>query len=81
MLTTQEIRKLQEKELIDEINRTSRDLMKAKLDLENGSSKESHKMINTRRYLARLKTIKKETEKSESQTAPAKKVTELAKAA
>lgn len=64
MLTTQEIRKLKEKELLDEINHTSRDLMKAKLDHQSGSSKESHKMINLRKYLARLKTIKNEPAES-----------------
>ena len=64
MLTNQEIRKLQEKELLDEINHTSRDLMKAKLDHVSGTSKESHKMINLRKYLARLKTIKNEPSES-----------------
>ena len=60
MLSNQELRQLGSSELLKEIAKSSRDLMKIKMDLENGYSKESSKATKLRRYIARMKTIERE---------------------
>lgn len=66
MLTKQEIRQLKDSELQEEIKKTSAELIKAKMEILNGYSKESHKAINMRRYLALLKTVETENRKADS---------------
>jgi len=61
MLSNQELRQLGETELVKEITKSSRELMKIKMDLENGYSKESDKAKKIRRYIARMETIKRES--------------------
>jgi ribosomal protein L29 len=62
MLTLQEIRQLTDRDLYEELEKASRDLLKFKMDLEGGYAKEIHKVRNLKRYIANLKTIQKENE-------------------
>ena len=86
MLTLQEIRQLSEKALTEEITSAENDLLKIQFDIRNGSSKESHKIRQLKKYVARLKTLQKELkvespiekkepteEKSEKKKSPAVK--------
>ena len=60
MLTTQEIRQLGNKEMMDELQKSRRELLKSQFDVRNGISKEVHAVKNLKRYIARLQTIAKE---------------------
>ena len=60
MLTTQEIRQLGNKELMDEMQKARRELLKSQFDMRMGTSKEVHTQKNFKRYIARLQTIAKE---------------------
>jgi ribosomal protein L29 len=62
MLTKQELRQLQGKELQEELAKTSRDLMKTKLEHASKTLKETHLLRGLRRYLSRMKTIVRENE-------------------
>ncbi|HLG25298.1 MAG TPA: 50S ribosomal protein L29 [Candidatus Gracilibacteria bacterium] len=62
MLKVQEIRQLGDKDLLQEIDKTSRDLFKLKMDLQGGHAKESHQAKMMRRYIATMKTVKRERE-------------------
>ncbi len=61
MLTLQEIRQLSVKALRDEIVTAQNDLLKVQFDVRTGSSKESHKVRQLKKYIAQLKTIEKES--------------------
>jgi ribosomal protein L29 len=63
MLTKQEIRQLNAKELAEEGKKTLRELMRTKMDFRNGSTKESHKLKALKIFYARIKTIEKENTK------------------
>lgn len=65
MLTIQEIRQLQGKDLMEELSKNIHDLMRMKMDIINGHSKETHQVKILKRYIARLKTIRKESEKKQ----------------
>ena len=60
MLTLQEIRQLTDQDLKEELTKTSRDLIKIKMDLEGGYAKEIHTARNLKRHIAHLETIKRE---------------------
>ena len=60
MLTLQELRQLTDKDLMDELTRASRDLLRLKMDLEGGYTKEIHNAKALKKYIARIKTIDKE---------------------
>lgn len=60
MLTKQEIRQLGNKEMMDELQKSRRELLKYQFDIRSGSSKESHMVTNLKRYIAQLQTIAKE---------------------
>jgi large subunit ribosomal protein L29 len=60
MLTLQEIRQLSDKNLREEITSAQNDLLKIQFEVRNGSSKESHKVRQLKKQIARLKTIEKE---------------------
>ena len=62
MLTLQEIRQLTDKDLMEELDKASRDLLRIKMDLEGGYAKEIHTARNLKKYIAKLKTINKENE-------------------
>ena len=57
MLTTQELRQLQEKELNEELKKASLELVKTRIEIKNGYSKESHKLSQLKAYIARMKTL------------------------
>ncbi len=71
MLSKQEIRQLGNKEMIDELQRSRRTLLKTQFDVRNGSSKEAHVVKNLKRYIARLQTITKEMNAAEMKAKPA----------
>jgi len=62
MLTKQEIRQLTDKDLQQELNTASRELLKIKMDLESGYAKGSHKAKALKKYIAILLTVRKENE-------------------
>jgi ribosomal protein L29 len=66
MLTNQELRQLQDKEMREELMRTQHALIKAKMDHAAGSLKETHKLKQIQRSVARMKTIMKETAAAEA---------------
>ena len=47
MLTTQEIRQLGNKEMMDELQKSRRELLKSQFDVRNGISKEVHAVLWT----------------------------------
>lgn len=63
MLSTQEIRQLQAKELHDELARSTRELVQVRMDIETGTSKESHRLTEVKKHIARIKTIMNEQPK------------------
>jgi ribosomal protein L29 len=63
MLTIQELRQLQEKELQEELTKSSREMMKTKIEKSNGTLKESHRLKEIKRYIAVLKTVSSESSK------------------
>ncbi len=75
MLTKQEIRQLHDRELGEELTKASRELMRTKMDLLSGSTKESHKLKDLKKYVARLQTIMRENDLQQTSAAslPAKK--------
>lgn len=78
-MTIQEIRQLHEKELLEELTKSYRGLMRAKMDLINGSSKEIHNVKNLKRHIARLKTIQRERANTIPAKAEEAKTTVIAK--
>lgn len=60
MLTLAEIRQLSEKDLVEEIEKSSRKLLKLKIDIAGGYSKESHSKKNLRKYISQLQTVQNE---------------------
>jgi len=87
MLSTQEIRQLQIKELHDELTRATRELVQVRMDIETGTSKESHKLTQLKKHIARVKTIMHQQPKevsapkkveTKSEVQPAKKVKKAA---
>ena len=72
MLTKQELRQLQEKELQEELTRTTRELMKAKVEHVSKTLKETHLLKGLRRYLSRMKTTVRENEMEAAAKKPAK---------
>jgi ribosomal protein L29 len=62
MLTKQELRQLQEKELHEELNRTSRELMKAKMEHASKTLKETHLLRSLKRYIACINTVQRENQ-------------------
>jgi len=63
MQTIQELRQLSNGEIQEELKKSSRELMKARLEHATGTLKETHKLKSLRRYIAQLKTILTETAK------------------
>lgn len=68
MLTNQELRQLPNKELQEELARSARELMKAKIDHKSGTLKETHKLKELKRAIARMKTVMNENAKSLAST-------------
>jgi ribosomal protein L29 len=55
---------LKDKEILEEINKASADLIRTRMEILNGYTKENHKYTDLKRYIALLKTVTKENEKS-----------------
>lgn len=66
MLSTQELRQLQVKEMHDELARSTRELVQVRMDIESGTSKESHRLTELKKHIARIKTIMNEQPKEVS---------------
>jgi ribosomal protein L29 len=60
MLTIQELRQLSDQDVLQEMEKASKELLKIRMDLEGGYAKESHKAKQLKRYIARMKTIQRE---------------------
>ncbi len=60
MLTLQEIRQLTDADLNEEVTKASRELVKLKMDLENGYTKEIHNLKMHKKYIAQLKSVSRE---------------------
>jgi large subunit ribosomal protein L29 len=65
MLTKQEIRQLQEKEIKEELDKLSRELAKAKIEHASRTLKETHKLRALKKQIARIKTIQHESKKEQ----------------
>ena len=77
MLTIQELRQLDTLALQEEISNTQKDLFKIRFKTRSGNSKEIHMIRKLRKYIARVKTLQKETEiqKTEPEKKSSKKET------
>ncbi len=76
MLTKQELRQLQEKELGEELTKSSRELIKIRMDHAGGTLKETHRLQELKKYVAVMKTITAENKREATvKTAKAKKTT------
>jgi ribosomal protein L29 len=60
MLTKQEIRQLGNKEMMEELLKSRRELLKSQFEVRNGTSKEVHVVKNLKRYIAQLQTLAQE---------------------
>jgi large subunit ribosomal protein L29 len=63
MLTKQELRQLQPKELNEEMTKSSRELMKARMEHSSQTLKETHRLGALKRHIARIKTVMNESAK------------------
>ena len=72
MLTRQELRQLQAKELSEEILKSSRELIKTRMEHASGTLKETHKLPDLKRYIARMKTVAEENKRAPASASPKK---------
>jgi len=63
MQTTQELKKLSDKELGDELKKSLNETIVLKMQIHNGTSKETSRLKALRKYVARIRTIQRETVK------------------
>lgn len=77
MLTIQELRQLQTKEISEELTKVSRELIKARIEHSSQTLKETHKLNALKRHIAVIKTVMKEApaEAKTEQPAETKKPT------
>ncbi len=66
MLTKQELRQLKDKELNEELTKSSAELLRTRMEIQNGYSKDSHKLTNLKKYVALLNTVITEQKKLEA---------------
>ncbi|MEK7523455.1 MAG: 50S ribosomal protein L29 [Patescibacteria group bacterium] len=59
MLTPDELKKMTEKELVEEIRKGRINLLKLRLSVAGRQSKETSKLKSLRKYIARIKTMKR----------------------
>ncbi|MFA6521555.1 MAG: 50S ribosomal protein L29 [Candidatus Gracilibacteria bacterium] len=59
MFTVEEIKKLSEKDLLEEIRKSKFELLKTRLGISSRQSKETSKLKELRKYIARIKTFKR----------------------
>lgn len=79
MLTIQELRQLPTKDLLEELERVSREYLKMKMNVEEGFAKESHKAKALRKQIARIRTVQREIRTEEAAKAAAKPTEKPAK--
>jgi ribosomal protein L29 len=60
MLNIQELRQLSDSDLKMEQDKSSKELLKIRMDLESGYAKASHKAKELKKYIARINTIQQE---------------------
>jgi ribosomal protein L29 len=60
MKTLEELRKLDIKKLLEELNEAKKTLFKIRFEVNNGQSKNHHKIPIRRKHIAQIKTIIKE---------------------
>lgn len=78
MITFDELTKLTEKDLEEELNKSKLDLLKIRLAVSARQSKETSKLKILRRYIARIQTIKRKRA-MELEMVPAKPKTSVTK--
>ncbi len=66
MKKLEELKKLGENNLLEELKEYKKLLFKVKFEVENAQSKNHHHIKNYRRHVARIKTLIKENKKQES---------------
>lgn len=71
MLTLKEMRQLGLEELMEEIAKINREFKRLKLDVQNGSSKETHRLKLLKIQRARLNTVMTENRKEAATAKPA----------
>jgi len=64
MMTIAEIRQMDAGQLAKEITKEKQELLKLKLQTSAAQSKETHKLKELRRHIARMQTVKTELTKS-----------------
>jgi large subunit ribosomal protein L29 len=64
MKQLEELKKLETGKLLEELNEARKSLFKIRFEVENGQAKNHHEIKNYKTYIARIKTILKEQEKS-----------------
>lgn len=65
MLTLQELRTIKRPELLKELETARQELLKVRIGIRSGHEKNTSKSVNTRRYVAHIKTALKELELEE----------------
>lgn len=75
MYTTEELRKLADKEMRQELEKAQFELLKIKLAVQSKQEKNTAKLQNMRTYVARIKTIKREMEMEAAPENPKSTVT------
>ena len=60
MLTKQELRQLGDREMMNELQKSRHELLKATFEIRTGTSKATHSVKNLKRYIATVLTISKE---------------------
>ena len=57
MKELEELRKLDPKKLLEELEKAKKTLFKIKFEVENGQSKSHHLIGKNRKYIAKIKTL------------------------
>lgn len=65
-----ELRKLDSKKLAAALTEAQKELFKVNFESENGQGKNFHMIKNYRKYIARIKTLMKETPEVKSEVKP-----------
>ncbi|MBT4916926.1 50S ribosomal protein L29 [Candidatus Peregrinibacteria bacterium] len=60
MKTVEELRKLEEAKLLEELAEAKKSLFKIKFESESGQAKNTHDVAKSRKHVAQIKTILKE---------------------
>lgn len=69
MLTTQELKSMNLKELVAELAKARQEAQKIRIHVKTKHEKNTSKVNKIKKYIARIETFKKEVEKSEAKPA------------